>query len=136
MIALDTDTVLRLLLGDDKAQSAAAQRLWLRARKDRTSLFISDVVLVDIAWALESRHKLNRNQIADILEQIFATELVVVASASGLDRALASYRTGRAAFADYLIREHARLAGAAEVVTFDRAMEGEPGFRVLPTPSP
>jgi predicted nucleic-acid-binding protein len=135
LIALDTDTVLRLLLGDDPAQSAAAERLWLRARKDQTPLFISDVVLVDIAWALESRLKLGRAEIADILDQIFATELVVVTSAATLDHALAAYRTGRAAFADYLIREHARLAGANEVVTFDRAMAGEPGFRVL-LPSP
>jgi predicted nucleic-acid-binding protein len=134
LIALDTDTVLRLLLGDDPAQSAAAQRLWLKARKDRTPLFISDVVLVDIAWALESRLNLGRAEIADILDQIFATELVVVSSAATLDRALAAYRTGRAAFADYLIREHASLAGATEVVTFDRAMAGEAGFRVLPAP--
>jgi predicted nucleic-acid-binding protein len=90
-------------------------------------------VLVDIAWALESRLNLSRAEIADILDQIFATELVVVSSGEILDRALAAYRTGRAAFADYLIREHARVAGANEVVTFDRAMAGEQGFRVLAT---
>jgi predicted nucleic-acid-binding protein len=131
VIALDTDTVLRLLLGDDPAQSAAVERLWLKARKDQTPLFISDVVLVDIAWALESRLRLSRTEIADILDKLFATELVVVTSAVTLDRALAAYRTGRAAFADYLIREHALLVGANEVVTLDRAMAGEPGFRVI-----
>ena len=131
MIALDTDTVLRLLLGDNELQSAAVQRLWLQARKDQTHLFISDVVLVDIAWALESQLKFSRAEIADILDQIFATELVVVSSAAAMDRALAAYRTGRAGFADYLVREHARLAGAKEVVTFDRSFAGEDGFRVL-----
>jgi predicted nucleic-acid-binding protein len=131
VIALDTDTVLRLLLGDDERQSASAQRLWLQARRERTPLFISDIVLVDIAWALESRLELSRAEIADVLDQIFATELVVVSSAATIDRALAGYRTGRAAFADYLIREHARLAGAKEVVTFDRSFSGESGFRIL-----
>jgi predicted nucleic-acid-binding protein len=131
VIALDTDTVLRLLLRDDERQFAAARRLWLQAREDQTPLYISDVVLVDIAWTLESRLELSRVEVADILEQIFATELVVVASAAALDRALASYRSGRAAFADYLIREHARVAGAPEVVTFDRSFAGEDGFRIL-----
>jgi predicted nucleic-acid-binding protein len=131
VIALDTDTVLRLLLRDDERQFAAAQRLWLRARRDQTPLFISDVVLVDIAWALESKLELSRAEIADVLDQIFATEMVVVTSAATLDRALAAYRTGRAAFADYLIREHARLAGASEVATFDRSFAGEEGFVVL-----
>lgn len=131
MIALDTDTILRLLLRDDERQFAAATEVWLRARREQTTLFISDIVLVDIAWALESKLELPRAEIADILDQIFATELVVVSSASALDRALAAYRTGRAAFADYLIREHARAAGATEVVTFDRSFAGEEGFRVL-----
>jgi predicted nucleic-acid-binding protein len=131
VIALDTDTVLRLLLRDNERQFAAAQRLWLRARRDQTPLFISDVVLVDIAWALESKLELSRAEIADVLDQIFATEMVVVTSAATLDRALAAYRTGRAAFADYLIREHARLAGASEVATFDRSFAGEEGFVVL-----
>jgi predicted nucleic-acid-binding protein len=133
VIALDTDTILRLLLRDDEGQFAAAERLWLTARRDQTPLFISDIVLVDVAWALESKLELSRAEIADILDQIFATELVVVSSASALDRALAAYRTGRAAFADYLIREHAKAAGAGEVVTFDRSFEGEEGFRILLT---
>ena len=131
MIALDTDTVLRLLLGDDPVQSPAVERLWLKARKDQTNLFISDIVLVDIAWVLESQLKFSRHEIADILDQIFETELVVVSSAPTLDRALTAYRGGRASFADYLIREHAKLAGATKVVTFDRSFVGEAGFTVL-----
>jgi len=131
VIALDTDTVLRLLLGDDAAQFGLAQRLWLKAKRAQTPLFIADIVLVDIAWALESQHKFSRAEIADVLDQIFATELVVVSSPPTLDRALAAYRGGRAGFADYLIREHARLAGATEVVTFDHSFDGEEGFRVL-----
>jgi predicted nucleic-acid-binding protein len=57
--------------------------------------------------------------------------LVVVADAAVIDRALHSYRGGRGDFADYLVREQARAAGAEEVVTFDRALKGEDGFRSI-----
>lgn len=43
-------------------------------------------------------------------------------------RALNAYERGRADFADYLIREHARRAGCDNVATFDKALLKEPGF--------
>ena len=45
-----------------------------------------------------------------------------------LARALDAYRLGKGDFADYLIREHAKAAGAAAVATFDRALLAEAGF--------
>ena len=130
MIALDTDLVLRILLDDDPKQSAAARKVWLDARRRGKAIFISDIVLVDVAWALESRHGLSRGEVADVLLRVFETELVAVSNSAALDRALASYRTGRAGFADYLIREQARAMGAERVVTFDSAFSGEDGFDV------
>ena len=45
-----------------------------------------------------------------------------------LRTALGAYATGRGDFADYVIRERALAAGCTAVVTFDRALHGEPGF--------
>ena len=59
------------------------------------------------------------------------TELIVLADAAAAENALAAYRVGRGDFADYLIREQARAAESAEVVTFDQALKGEEGFRAL-----
>ena len=59
------------------------------------------------------------------------TELIVVANAAVVERALEAYREGRGDFADYVIREHALVAGAKEVVSFDRALRDEDGFRMI-----
>jgi predicted nucleic-acid-binding protein len=48
-----------------------------------------------------------------------------------VERALTAYRNGKGDFADYLVREQARALDAREVVTFDRALKGEDGFRIL-----
>ena len=130
MIALDTNVLVRLVLHDDEAQAKTAERLFIRARREQTHLFVPDIVLCELVWVLTARARLSRDDIAAALEQLLRTELIVVSDTGGVDRALASYRGGKADFADYLIGEQARRAGAEEVVTFDRTLKGEPGFRM------
>ena len=55
----------------------------------------------------------------------------MVADAAIISRTLAAYRSGRGDFADYLIREQAFASDAIEVVTLDRTLKGEAGFRIL-----
>lgn len=131
MIALDTNVLVRLVLQDDEAQARAAERLVIRARREQTTLFIADVVLCELVWVLSRRAGISRAEIAAALDRLLRTELMVVADASIAERAVRAYRDGKGDFADYLIREQARAAEADEVVTFDRALNGEDGFRVL-----
>lgn len=131
MIALDTNLLVRLLIQDDVPQARAVERLLVSARRDRTPLFIADVVLCELVWVLARRAKQSRAGIADALERLLDAESVVVADPGIARRALAAYREGTGDFADYLIREQSMAAGASEFVTFDRALRGEPGFKVL-----
>lgn len=131
MIALDTNILVRIVLHDDPIQARAAERLFVKARQEQTSLFVADVVLCELVWVLTRRADLSRTQIADALDQLLRTELIVVSDPGVADRALRAYRAGKGDFADYLIRERARALEADDVVTFDRALKGEEGFRVL-----
>lgn len=131
MIALDTNVLVRLVLYDDEPQAKAAERLLIRARREQTELFLADVVLCELVWVLSRRAGLSRPDIAAALDQLLRTELVLVADPAIVDRALAAYRVGKGDFADYLIREQARAAGAREVATFDRALKGETDFHVI-----
>lgn len=131
MIALDTNVLVRLLVQDDASQARAVERLFVRARRDRTPLFVADVVLCELVWVLARRAKQSRAEIAVAVAWLLDAESIVVSDAGIARRALAAYRDGTGDFADYLIREQALAAGAGEVVTFDRAVRGEPGFKVL-----
>ena len=131
MIALDTNLLVRLLIQDDASQARAVERLFIRARRDRTQLFVADVVLCELVWVLSRRAKQSRAGIADALEQLLNSETIMVSDSGVARRALAAYRAGSGDFADYLVREQALAAGASEVVTFDRALRGETGFKVL-----
>lgn len=131
MIALDTNLLVRLLIQDDEAQARAVERLFVRAKRERTPLFVADVVLCELVWVLTRRAKQSRARIADALEQLLDTESIVVAVPGIVRAALAAYRDGTGDFADYIIREQALAAGAAEVITFDKALRGEAAFKML-----
>jgi predicted nucleic-acid-binding protein len=131
MIALDTNMLVRLVLHDDEAQARTAERLVVKARREQTHLFVADVVWCELVWVLTRRAGLSREDIAAALDQLLRTELIVVSVPSVVERALTAYRNGKGDFADYLVREQARALDAREVVTFDRALKGEDGFRIL-----
>ena len=131
MIALDTNLLVRLIVQDDAAQARAVERLLVPAHRDQTSLFVADVVMCELVWVLTRRLGLSRADIAEALDRLLRTELVVVADAAITSRTLSAYREGRGDFADYLIREQAMAHESLEVVTLDRTLKGEAGFRVL-----
>jgi predicted nucleic-acid-binding protein len=131
VIALDTNVLVRLVLQDDEAQARIAERVLIKARHADESLFVSDLVLCELVWVLTRRVGLARADIAHTIDRILRTELIVVSDIRVLDRALDAYREGKGDFADYLVREQALAADATEVITFDRLLKGEDGFRLI-----
>lgn len=128
MIALDTNVLVRYLVEDDKAQSAAAASAINRAVAKGDELFVSDVVLCETAWALAASYKVTRGAIAAILHDLLHAKQLAFASPDELTRALDAFTRGKGDFADYVIREHARTAGCTTVLTFDRLLHGDKAF--------
>jgi len=128
MIALDTNVLVRYLVEDDEAESRRATKLIEAALTREEEIFISDVVMCETVWVLSSAYRFSRDEIADALAALLRARSVVFTSADRLARSLDAYRNGKGDFADYLIRELARAAGADTVATFDRLLLKEPGF--------
>ncbi|MGH7717247.1 MAG: PIN domain-containing protein [Gemmatimonadaceae bacterium] len=128
MIALDTNVLVRFLVEDDEAQTAAAAALVDRAIASDDALFISDVVLCETVWVLAGSYRVARSQIATTLRDLLRARHLAFSAPDALARGLDAFGRGRGDFADYLIREHAREAGCEAVATFDRALLSERGF--------
>jgi predicted nucleic-acid-binding protein len=128
MIGLDTNVIVRYLVEDDEAQSRRATQLIEAAIARDEGLFISDIVMCETVWVLSSAYRFSRSEIADALAILLRARSVVFTSTDRLARSLEAFRNGKGDFADYLIRELARAAGADTVATFDRSLLKEPGF--------
>ena len=128
MIALDTNVLVRYLVEDDEAQSRRATKLIEATIAREDELFVSDVVMCETVWVLSSAYPFSRNEITDALAGLLRARSVIFTSTDRLARSLEAYRNGKGDFADYLIRELAREAGAETVATFDKSLLKEPGF--------
>jgi predicted nucleic-acid-binding protein len=130
LIGLDTNVLVRFLVKDDNAQTARAVALMNRAERDGDALFVSDVVLCELVWVLESSYDVARSEIAATLAQLLRAHQLVFQDSDVIARALSAYQSGRGDFADYVIRELARVAGAERIATFDKALLKEHGFEL------
>lgn len=120
MKSFDTNVVVRLLVEDDPPQCERAERAFREALAGG-GVFLSTVVLVEVAWVLRVACKQDRATIATAtaLRKLVDTTGVVVEHDAIVRGAILEYETGPADFSDYVIRESSRERSALPVLTFD-----------------
>lgn len=129
--ALDTNVLVRYLVGDDPRQARVAANVIEGAADAGDELVVEPLVLCELAWVLESAYAVPRDEVAGALEGILRTAQFEVIGKDLVWRALADYRKGPGDFADYLIGYGAQAAGAVETLTFDQKLKNHPAFRLL-----
>jgi predicted nucleic-acid-binding protein len=130
MIGIDTNVLVRFLVKDDPVQNFAAQR-YLEARTADSPAYVSAVVLAETTWILNRRLKYPMPVVAELLQNLLATESLVFEYTEELD-ALLSEEGPKADLADYLIAWAAQRAGCTSIKTFDqKAASRVPGMELL-----
>lgn len=128
MRAVDTNVIVRLITRDDRAQVAAAET-YIAER----GAWASHLVLLEVAWVLESVYEFERVQIATAIEMLLDQEHLVVQEAEIVAAAATQYRGGIGSdFADCMILEVARSTGNLPLATFDRKLAKAEGAHRLP----
>ncbi|MBI2922942.1 MAG: type II toxin-antitoxin system VapC family toxin [Planctomycetes bacterium] len=131
MIALDTNILVRYLVRDDARQAAASTKLIESGCTPEEPGFVSQVVLAELSWVLDSVYGYGRADIQRALLGILSTRSFTVEDPEIAWRALNEYQDGKADFADYLIGLAGKTAGAEATVTFDRSASGSGLFLFL-----
>jgi predicted nucleic-acid-binding protein len=113
-VTVDTNILLRAFLRDDAAQARSAARLLREA--DLIAVSLSS--LCELVWVLRRLYRLQREEIADLLEALLNTENVVINRAAA-SAGLLAYRAG-GDFADGVIAWDGEWLGGESFVSFDR----------------
>lgn len=121
MIAIDTNVLVRYLVCDDAEQAEAARALLAKLSSERPG-FICREVTIEVVWVLERAYQLPRDQIATVLDELIATEGLLIEAADDVSRAASAYRQGGADFSDLMILAAAKRVGARPLHTFDRTL--------------
>ena len=119
MIALDTNVLVRYLVRDDEAQAATARTVVSSLSADKPG-FVCREVILELVWVLERAYGFSREQIANVLEHLVSTDVLVIEAGADVARAAFSYVTGSAGFSDLMILAAAERSNALPLHTFDR----------------
>jgi predicted nucleic-acid-binding protein len=82
--------------------------------------YVNAITLVELVWTLRRRSEYDRARLSAVIENLLTSDSIVLAEADAVERALSSFKTGKAGFADYLIAELNQAAGASPTFTIDR----------------
>jgi len=131
MTGLDTNVLLRYLTLDDKEQASVAAREIEAVAAAGERMLIQPLVLCELVWVLESAYRFPKPEILTVLERILVTAQFEIAQKDTVWAALGDYRRGNGDFSDYYVGRANEKHGAPLTLTLDKALKGEPRFRLL-----
>lgn len=122
MIAVDTNVLVRLLTGDDPAQTRLAADLFAQE-----SIFIPKTVLLETEWVLRYSYELSPTVILTAYRKLLGLPQVAVEDNNALVEALARYEEGM----DFAAALHlASMGEADQFATFDARLKKRAGTQV------
>ena len=130
MVGLDTNVLVRYLVRDDAKQAEAARALLESLTVERPG-FVCREVIVELVWVLERSYKQSRDRIATVLEQLTATDSLVVEADADVLRAASRYRSEVSGFADLMILAATERSEAYPLYTFDQKSARVEGVELL-----
>ena len=126
MRAIDTNVLVRLLVRDDARQVKLAE-----AFVDGNA-WISQLVLAETMWVLESVYDRTPVQLAAALEILLEHKTLTLQEADTVAAALQNFKRKPAlGFSDCLVLEIARKAGHTPLGTFDKGLAKLAGAQQL-----
>jgi predicted nucleic-acid-binding protein len=132
VIAIDTNVLVRVLIDEpsETAQITAARALVADAR----NVFVSQVVLVETVWVLESAYQLPKAEVLEALDHLVANAAFSLDEEARCSAAVRLFHESNADFADCLILTTSRARGL-ELHTFDKRLSKLAGAKRVLTKS-
>jgi predicted nucleic-acid-binding protein len=123
MKAIDTNVLVRYLVQDDPAQGGKAAAYIEGTASKGDQILISNIVLCETVWVLDSAYGYAKAEIEDTLGRILQTGVFQFEAKDAVSAAVDDYCNARVDFADCLIGRLNSLLGAEPTVTFDKALK-------------
>ena len=133
MIAIDTNVLVRFL-ARDHAEQAEAARVLLQGLTPEQPGFICREVAIEVTWVLERSYKFPREQVAEALLELLASNNLVFEAADDVAHAAFQYSRGGPGFSDLMILAAASRAGATPLYTFDQRLARAEGAELVESP--
>lgn len=121
MKGIDSSILLRYLLEDDPVWSKPATRFIDEQCSIDDPGYVNVVVLAEVVWSLRRHPQFNKTSIARLVTELLEADNLVIENELAVEAALGDYLAGEAGFADCLIAQLNRSAGASATHSIDKA---------------
>jgi predicted nucleic acid-binding protein len=125
-VLLDTNVVVRHLTGDPPAMARRATKLLAT----ETELVLTDLVLAECVYVLESFYEVERSRVAELMRAALAVPSIA-SDSELLLRALEIYELDRLDFAEAYLVAAAEFTGVESIASFDKAIDRVPSVERL-----
>lgn len=119
---LDTNVILRFLLNDIQEQATEVSKLFAKAKSKELDLFIPQIVIFELEFALDKYHKFPKKEIVDKLGVLFVTPYLEIQDADIFQNALALFNSKNIDFVDCFLLCQAK-AKDISIFTFDEDLQ-------------
>jgi predicted nucleic-acid-binding protein len=116
---VDTNVLVRHLTNDPPDQASRSTAILESAER----LILTDVVVAELVYVLESYYERPRKQIAESVQSLLTLSSIAVSDHDLLLRAIELYEHTRLDFAEAYLAAVAELTGVGTVASFDRALD-------------
>ena len=117
---LDTDIILRFLVGDNKLQQNEARKIFKEAEKGSRKILVKAIVIAEACFVLESFYKKSKNEIADNMEIFLSQKWLRVEDRQSLLSMWHWYRENLHFVDSYLLA--CSKINKSKIITFDKEL--------------
>ena len=120
MKGIDTNILVRFLIGDDEQQAKKVYKIFKKAESEKDELFVPLLVVLELIWVLESVYEISRADILESIREFLLLPILRFEHKSVLQQFTLSAQANRYDLADLLIAHSAKMQGCETVLTFDK----------------
>ena len=120
MKGIDTNILIRFLVGDDELQAKKVYNIFKKAELNKKELFVPLLVILELIWVLESVYEVTRTEILDSISELLLMPILKFEHQSALQKFTSSGQGSKYDLSDLLIAHSAKKQGCESVITFDK----------------
>ncbi len=120
MKGIDTNVLVRFLVGDDKSQSKKVYKLFKKTESNNSELFVPLLVVLELIWVLDSAYEISRADIIESISDLLLMPILKFEHQSVLQQFTHFARKNNYDLADLIIAFSAKECGCENVITLDK----------------
>ena len=131
MKALDTNLLVRFLIADDVKQAKKVRQLFKKAEKNKSELFVTLLVIIELIWVLESVYDIARKDIVAVINDMLEMPIFKFEHQSTLYEFTNTAKANKIDLSDLLISLSAKTLKCETTLTFDKKASKFEYFELL-----